>query len=47
MTTIFLIDLYENRPDGRSLADLYPQIITWFEANNQVCMKGYYARLFD
>ena len=31
----FLIDLYKNRKSGQTLADLYPQIIEWFEQNNQ------------
>ncbi len=30
----FLIDLYKNRKPGQTLADLYPQIIDWFEQNN-------------
>jgi hypothetical protein len=30
----FLIDLYKNRKPGQTLADLYPQIIEWFERNN-------------
>jgi hypothetical protein len=30
----FLIDLYRNRRPGQTLADLYPQIIEWFERNN-------------
>ena len=30
----FLIDLYKNRRPGETLADLYPQIIDWFERNN-------------
>jgi hypothetical protein len=30
----FLIDLYKNRKTGQTLADLYPQIIEWFEKNN-------------
>lgn len=30
----FLIDLYKNRRAGQTLADLYPQIIEWFEQNN-------------
>jgi len=29
----FLIDLYQNRPPNKTLADLYPQIITWFAQN--------------
>ena len=31
----FLIDLYLNRPKGKVVADLYPQIIAWFKENNQ------------
>jgi hypothetical protein len=31
----FLVALYRNRSPGQSLADLYPQIIEWFEKNNQ------------
>ena len=30
----FLVDLYRNRKPGQTLADLYPQIIEWFEKNN-------------
>lgn len=30
----FLIDLYKNRKPNQTLADLYPQIIEWFEKNN-------------
>jgi hypothetical protein len=30
----FLIDLYKNRKPNETLADLYPQIIEWFERNN-------------
>jgi hypothetical protein len=30
----FLIDLYKNRKSGQTLADLYPDIIEWFEKNN-------------
>ena len=30
----FLIDLYKNRKPDQTLADLYPQIIEWFEKNN-------------
>lgn len=29
----FLIYLYKNRPPGKTLADLYPQIISWFASN--------------
>jgi Domain of unknown function (DUF4932) len=31
----FLVSLYRNRPAGKTIADLYPQIIGWFERNNQ------------
>jgi hypothetical protein len=31
----FLVNLYRNRKPGQTLADLYPQIIEWFEKNNQ------------
>jgi hypothetical protein len=31
----FLIDIYTKRPDGKTVADLYPQIIKWFEENNK------------
>ncbi|HEX8195837.1 MAG TPA: DUF4932 domain-containing protein [Pyrinomonadaceae bacterium] len=31
----FLVDLYRNRKSNQTLADLYPQIIEWFEKNNQ------------
>ena len=30
----FLVSLYRNRAPGQTLADLYPQIIEWFEKNN-------------
>ena len=30
----FLLDLYRNRKPGQTVADLYPQIIEWFEKNN-------------
>lgn len=30
----FLVPLYRNRPAGRTLADLYPEIIAWFEREN-------------
>jgi hypothetical protein len=30
----FLVDLYRSRPRGKTVADLYPQIIAWFEKNN-------------
>lgn len=30
----FLVDSYRNRQPGRTVADLYPQIIEWFEKNN-------------
>lgn len=30
----FLVDLYRHRPDGTVTADLYPQIVTWFEEQN-------------
>lgn len=31
----FLVDIYTNRPKGKVVADLYPQIIKWFEDNNK------------
>ncbi len=31
----FLVPLYQNRPPGTTVADLYPQIIHWFEVNKQ------------
>jgi len=31
----FLVNLYRTRPPGTTIADLYPQIITWFEKNNR------------
>jgi hypothetical protein len=31
----FLVDIYTKRPKGKVVADLYPQIIKWFEDNNQ------------
>lgn len=30
----FLVDLYRNRKPNQTVADLYPQIIEWFEKNN-------------
>jgi hypothetical protein len=30
----FLLELYTNRNEGSTIADLYPQIIAWFEKNN-------------
>jgi hypothetical protein len=30
----FLVDRYRGRKAGESLADLYPEIIGWFEAQN-------------
>lgn len=30
----FLVPLYLNRPAGQTLADLYPEIIAWFEREN-------------
>lgn len=29
-----LIELYKNRKEGSTIADLYPQILAWFEKNN-------------
>jgi hypothetical protein len=29
-----LVDLYRNRKSGQTVADLYPQIIEWFEQEN-------------
>jgi hypothetical protein len=31
----FLVDLYRNRKPNQPLAELYPQIIDWFENNNR------------
>ena len=31
----FLLNLYRTRPPGTTIADLYPQIIGWFERNNR------------
>ncbi len=31
----FLVNLYRNRAPGKTVADLYPQIIAWFEKNNR------------
>jgi hypothetical protein len=31
----FLVNLYRTRPAGTTVADLYPQIIAWFERNNR------------
>lgn len=30
----FLVNLYRNRPPGKTIAALYPDIIAWFEKNN-------------
>jgi hypothetical protein len=30
----FLVDLYRNSKPGQTVADLYPQIIEWFEKGN-------------
>jgi hypothetical protein len=30
----FLVDLYRGRKPGQTVADLYPQIIEWFEKKN-------------
>lgn len=32
----FLVNLYRTRPAGKPIAELYPQIIAWFEKNNRV-----------
>ncbi|HZN07320.1 MAG TPA: DUF4932 domain-containing protein [Pyrinomonadaceae bacterium] len=32
----FLVGLYQARPAGTTIADLYPQIIAWFEKNNRM-----------
>ena len=31
----FLVELYRNRPEGTTVADLYPQIVDWFAAQPQ------------
>ena len=31
----FLVDIYTKRPQGKVVADLYPQIIQWFSDNNK------------
>ncbi len=31
----FLVNLYRSCQQNQTLADLYPQIIEWFEKNNQ------------
>lgn len=31
----FLVKLYKNRKNGQVLADLYPEIVGWFEANGE------------
>jgi Domain of unknown function (DUF4932) len=31
----FLVDIYQKRPQGTVVADLYPQIIKWFKDNNK------------
>ncbi len=31
----FLIDIYTKRAEGKTVADLYPQIIAWFDDNNK------------
>lgn len=30
----FVVPLYQNRPAGRTVADLFPDIVAWFEDNN-------------
>lgn len=35
----FLVDLYRNRKTGQTIADLYPQIIAWFEKENAAAPK--------
>ncbi|HET9952833.1 MAG TPA: DUF4932 domain-containing protein [Candidatus Eisenbacteria bacterium] len=35
----FLVDLYRNRKQGQTIADLYPQIIAWFEKENAAAPK--------
>jgi hypothetical protein len=37
----FLVNLYRNRPAGTTIADLYPQIIAWFERNNRPVVHPY------
>ena len=32
----FLVSLYQSRPAGTTIADLYPQIIAWFEKINRM-----------
>jgi hypothetical protein len=36
----FLVDLYRRRPAGGTVADLYPQIIEWFEKRNAAAPRG-------
>jgi hypothetical protein len=31
----FLVELYRNRPEGATVADLYPQIVDWFAAQSR------------
>ncbi|SDF40239.1 protein of unknown function [Dyadobacter soli] len=31
----FLVKIYKERKKGQTVADLYPQIVTWFEKNNR------------
>lgn len=31
----FLVDLYRSRPDGTTVAELYPEIIAWFDARGE------------
>ncbi len=31
----YLVQLYVNRPAGTTLAELYPQIIKWFNLNKE------------
>jgi hypothetical protein len=36
----FVLDLYASRQPGQTLADLYPEIITWFAAQTQAAEAG-------
>jgi hypothetical protein len=36
----FVLDLYASRQPGQTLADLYPEIITWFAAQTQAAQAG-------
>ena len=36
----FLVDLYRDRPEGSTVADLYPEIVEWFAAQAEQAGPG-------